>query len=189
MYIALDLSIPQSNTFQRLNLGINPSAFLSQLLLMWLKSIKEIRGQTMKENKGSLNTTAAYKIPKIFFFKKIMLFSFYFLQIYGHYLLLLLLQSPIYVFYTLNLSIFIECAGCYKCLSWSMDFWALSTVYYTKGRKLSCYTCYGGYIVLNSYMFFPDAIVMYQKASPTHEPNGIQVTMELIGSKPPSTDL
>ena len=35
-----------------------------------------------------------------------------------------------------------------------MDFWALSIVYYTKGRKLSCYTCYGGYIVLNSYMFF-----------------------------------
>ena len=57
-----------------LNLGINPLAFLSQLLLMQLKSIKEIQGQMMKENKGSLNIRSRRSFSQK---KYAFLFTFY----------------------------------------------------------------------------------------------------------------
>src|SRR6266446_3149322 len=100
----------------------------------------------MKENGG---LPSILIISMIFFSKKKN-------NNYGPYLVLL---SPIDVFRTLNLSVFIESTVCYKCLSWSMDFRALSIMYYTKGRKLSCYTCYGDYILLNSYMFFSRCVL------------------------------
>ena len=40
--------------------------------------------------------------------------------------------------------------GVLKCLSLSMDFWPLSILYYKKGRKVSCYSCYDVYIQLFS---------------------------------------
>ena len=73
----------------------------------------------------------------------------------------ILVSSSIDVFHTLNLSVFIEITVCCKCLSWTMDFWALFIMYYTKGRKLLCYTRYVDYIVLNSYVFFFQITVLY----------------------------
>ena len=78
-------------------------------------------------------------------------FSFFFLILdfliegYGVYLVLLRSMD---VF--LTLSVFMENWVFYKCLSLSMDFWPLSFLYYKKGRKLSCYSCYDVYIQLFS---------------------------------------
>ena len=57
-------------------------------------------------------------------------------------------------FMLLSLSVFIENRLCYKCLWRSMNFRVLSIMYYKKGRKLSCYSCYNVYIGLNSQFFF-----------------------------------
>ena len=90
-------------------------------------------------------------ISNVFFSFFIIIISDLLIDGYGVYLVLL---RSIDVFLTFNLSVFIENWVSYKCLSLSMDFQPLSILYYKKGRKLACYSCYDVYIQLFSQFFF-----------------------------------